>query len=215
MSSIERRYRFSSTAASVIVAVFDIAVVISVVLISYAGEKAHKPRWMGIAFLPQGNGALVFSLPHFIFGKYDAGRVTKTSVLPFESCNNPMETVADCDAGNTGAYVLFLVGNIIMGIGAAPLFMIGVAFIDDIVMPKYVSFHFGAFEVCVIFGPAIGFGIGSAFLGLYVDIGEPTHLTETDPTWVGAWWPSFIVGAGFSFNSFFSFFLVLCLTLLL
>ena len=32
-----------------------------------------------------------------------------------------------------------------------------------------------------------------------MDVGEATNLTEEDPAWVGAWWLSFIVGAGVSF----------------
>ncbi len=198
ISSLEIRYKFSSTAASVIIIVFDIAVVVSVIIISYFGEKAHKPRWIGIAFFTQGIGALVFALPHFIFGKYDAGSVTNTTLV-LESCNNPSLLVPDCDAGNTGAYILFLIGNAIIGVSAAPLFTIGVSFIDDIVLPKYVSLHIGVFQVCTIVGPAIGFGIGSALLTLYVDVGEVTNLTEDDPAWVGAWWLSFIVSSGISF----------------
>ncbi len=198
ISSLERRYKFSSTAASVIIIVFDAAVVVSVIIISYFGEKAHKPRWIGIAFFTQGVGALVFALPHFIFGKYDAGSATNTTVV-FEYCNNPVESVPDCDAGNTGAYLIFLIGNAIIGVAAAPLFTIGVSFIDDIVMPKYVSLHIGAFQVCTIVGPAIGFGLGSVLLTQYVDVGEATNLTEEDPAWVGAWWLSFIVGAVVSF----------------
>ncbi|XP_064382553.1 solute carrier organic anion transporter family member 4A1-like isoform X2 [Halichondria panicea] len=175
------------------------AVVVSVIVISYFGEKAHKPRWIGIAFFTQGIGALVFALPHFIFGKYDAGSVTNTTLV-LESCNNPSLLVPDCDAGNTGAYILFLInGNAIIGVSAAPLFTIGVSFIDDIVLPKYVSLHIGAFQVCTIVGPAIGFGIGSVLLTLNVDVGEVTNLTEDDPAWVGAWWLSFIVGAVVSF----------------
>ncbi len=197
ISSLERRYKFSSTAASVIIIVFDIAVVVSVIIISYFGEKAHKPRWIGIAFVTQGIGALIFALPHFLFGQYDAGS-SIGNMTSFESCNDPSLLVPDCDAANTGAYILFLIGNTLIGIAAAPLFTVGVSFIDDIVLPKYVSLHIGAFQVSTIAGPALGFGIGSALLTLYVDVGAPTNLTEDDPAWVGAWWLSFILVAIFS-----------------
>ncbi len=195
VSSLERRYKFSSTAASLIIVIFDIAVTVSVIVISYFGEKAHKPRWIGVAFIAQGIGAFIFALPHFIFGQYDAGSIMGSNSSAFETCNNPSVSVADCDTGNTGAYILFIIGNTIIGIAAAPLFTVGVSFIDDIVLPKYVSLHIGAFQVSTIAGPALGFGIGSAFLSLYVDVGEPTNLTESDPAWVGAWWLSFIIVA--------------------
>ena len=194
VSSLERRYKFSSTAASFIIIVFDIAVTVSVIFLSYFGEKAHKPRWMGIAFFAQGVGAFVFALPHFLLGSYNVGNTGNTSST-FESCNDPAEYVSNCDPANAGAYVLLVIGNIIMGIAAGPLFTVGVSYIDDIVMPKWVSLHIGAFQVSTIAGPALGFGIGSAFLTLYVDVGQPTVLTESDPGWVGAWWLSFIIVA--------------------
>ena len=194
VSSLERRYRFSSTAASFIIIVFDIAVTVSVIFLSYFGEKAHKPRWMGIAFFAQGVGAFVFALPHFLFGTYDVGS-TGNSSSTFESCNDPADYVSNCDPANAGAYVLLVIGNIIMGVAAGPLFTVGVSYIDDIVMPKWVSLHIGAFQVSTIAGPALGFGIGSAFLTLYVDVGQSTVLIESDPGWVGAWWLSFIIVA--------------------
>ena len=73
VSTIEKRYRFSSLAASMIIAVFDISVTASVVFISYFGHKSHKPRWLGIALIIQGIGSFVFALPQFIFGEYEVG----------------------------------------------------------------------------------------------------------------------------------------------
>ena len=190
ISSLERRYRFSSTAASLIISVFDMAVVISVIVISYFGEKAHKPRWVGIAFCIQGIGAFVFALPQFIFGKYQVGLTVESS---FEACNDTLEYVPECSAGNSIAYALLILGNTIIGIGAAPLFTIGLTFIDDIVYPKWVAIHIGLFQVSTIVGPAFGVGIGSVMLRIYVDPGEATTLTEGDPSWVGAWWLGFLL----------------------
>jgi len=56
LSSIERRYRFSSTAAGAIAATFDAAVLVSVLFISYFGGKGHKPRWLGVSLIIQGIG---------------------------------------------------------------------------------------------------------------------------------------------------------------
>ncbi len=190
ISSLERRYRFSSLAASIIVSVFDIGVVICGVLVSYFGEKGHKPKILGISFIIQGVGSLLFALPHFLFGKYQVGTDAQ---LTFEACNDTIAAVSSCDSGNSIAYAIFIIANLIMGIGAASLFTVGISYIDDIVYPKWVSLHVGAFQVCTIIGPAFGFGLGSAFLTIYVDPGEPTTLTEEDPGWVGAWWLCFIV----------------------
>ena len=56
LSTIERRYQFSSTAAGLIASTFDMAVLVSVVFISYFGGKGHKPRLLGISLIVQGTG---------------------------------------------------------------------------------------------------------------------------------------------------------------
>ena len=53
LSPIEKRYHFSSTQASFIISTFDFAVVLSVVFISYFGDKGHKPRWLGASVIIQ------------------------------------------------------------------------------------------------------------------------------------------------------------------
>ena len=58
LSTIERRYQFSSTAAGLISSTYDMAVLVSVVFISYFGGKGHKPRWLGISLIIQGAGML-------------------------------------------------------------------------------------------------------------------------------------------------------------
>ncbi len=188
ISSIEKRYHFSSIAASVILAMFDIAVILSVVFISYFGHKSHKPRILGIGMIIQGLGALIIALPQFLFGGYVVG---SNSNFAFESCDAHSEGPS-CDPANVGAYVIFLIGDFILGIGAAPLFTVGTSFIDDIVHPKFVSIHLGIFYAMAIVGPAIGYGLGGAFLSVFVDPLESTSLKQTDPGWVGAWWLCFL-----------------------
>ena len=188
ISSIEKRYHFSSTAASIILAMFDIAVILSVAFISYFGHKSHKPRILGIGMIVQGVGALIIAMPQFFFGKYAIGSDTK---FRLESCNEHADH-STCDPANIAAYLFFLVGDFVLGIGAAPLFTIGTSFIDDIVHPKYVSIHLGIFLSMAIVGPAIGYGLGSVFLSVYVDPFETTNLEQVDPGWVGAWWLCFL-----------------------
>ena len=195
VSTIEKRYRFSSLAASMIIAVFDLSVTVSVVFISYFGHKSHKPRWLGIGLIIQGIGAFVFALPQFIFGEYKVGSGAQ---LRFESCDSGDAYLLSCSSTNDIAYGLFIFGNMLIGIGAAPLFTIGTSFIDDIVHPKFVSLHLGLFYMTAVVGPAIGYGLGGAFLSIYVDPWRTTHLEQSDPGWVGAWWLCFIFCGIFS-----------------
>ena len=57
-----------------------------------------------------------------------------------------------------------------------------------------MSFHLGFFYAFSILGPALGFGLGAAFLSIYVDFWEETSLELTDPAYVGAWWLCFLFG---------------------
>lgn len=90
------------------------------------------------------------------------------------------------------APVFFFLGNILIGTGAAPLFTIGTAYLDDIVSPKYVSIYLGIFYTFTVVGPALGFGLGGLFLSIYVDPWRETNLEPSSPLWVGAWWISFV-----------------------
>jgi len=192
ISSIERRFQFNSTAVGFLLVSFDISVLLSVIFISYFGDKGHKPRWIGYGVVMQGLGSLIFALPQFLFGSYETG---VTGNMTLQACELAGEApTAACDgSSNMLAYFIILVGNIFIGIGAAPLFTIGISFIDDITLPKYVPLHLGALYVCLAFGPALGYGLGGLFLSIYVDPWVDTQLIETDPGWVGAWWIGFIL----------------------
>ena len=164
---------------------FDLSVTASVVFISYFGHKSHKPRWLGIALIIQGIGSFVFALPQFIFGEYKVGSGAQ---LRLESCDTGETFLSSCSSANDIAYALFILGNILIGVEVAPIFTIGTSFIDDIVHPNFVSLHLGAFHISTIvaIGPAIGFALGGAFLPICVDPWRSTHVTETDPGWIGA-----------------------------
>lgn len=56
LSSVEVRYQLTSTKSGLIPSVFDMAVLVSVVFVSYFAGKGHKPRWLGVCLLIQGLG---------------------------------------------------------------------------------------------------------------------------------------------------------------
>ncbi len=187
---MERRFRFNSTSVGVLLVSFDVSVLICVIFISYFGDKRHKPRWLGYGLIVQGIGAFIFALPQFLFGKYTPGQEGSFSL---ESCEDTGEIFSTtCDSSNYIAYFIMLFGNLLIGIGAAPLFTLGLSYIDDITIPRYVPIHMGLFYVSVAVGPAIGYGLGGAFLSIYVDPGENTSLDQSSPAWVGAWWVCFV-----------------------
>jgi len=190
LSSLETRYEFSSTQLGMMTSTSDLTVLVTVVFISYFGGTIHKPKWLGAGVFIQGIGALLFASPQFIAGTYDVG---KNANLSFEACSDKNDFSPDCSKESSSIYFIFVLANILIGIGAAPLFTIGTSYIDDIVHPKRAPIWLGIFYALAVTGPALGFGIGGGFLRLYVDPSRETTLEESDPGWVGAWWIGFII----------------------
>uniref|UniRef100_A0A5S6R1R0 Solute carrier organic anion transporter family member n=1 Tax=Trichuris muris TaxID=70415 RepID=A0A5S6R1R0_TRIMR len=97
---------------------------------------------------------------------------------------------------------LFVLAHVFHGIGSAPLFTLGVSYIDEIVDSALSSLYIAIFYTCVIFGPAAGFFLSSGFLRVHSDFlfAQRNEINldvydEADPEWVGAWWIGFQVAA--------------------
>ena len=181
---------FSSFQVGMIASTFDITVLVTVLFISYFGGNSHKPRWLGAGVFIQGLGSLVFAMPQFITGEYDVGRHAN---LSFEECRDVNDFSPDCTEQSNNVYPVFILANILIGIGASPLFTVGTSYIDDIIHPKRAPIWLGIFYTIAVVGPAVGFGLGGAFLTVFVDPWKDTTLEESDPGWVGAWWLGFVL----------------------
>ncbi|XP_065898058.1 solute carrier organic anion transporter family member 4C1-like isoform X2 [Dysidea avara] len=188
LSTLETRYKFSSIQLGMLSSAFDITVLVTVVFISYFGGT-HKAKWLGAGVFIQGIGALLFASPQFITGDYDVG---KDANLTLEECRDQNDFSPECRKSDN-IYVLFIFANMVIAVGAAPLFTIGTSYIDDIVHPKRAPIWLGIFYTWAVVGPALGFGIGGGFLIVYVDPWRETTLEESDPGWVGAWWIGYVI----------------------
>jgi len=168
---------------------FDLTVLVTVVFISYIGGTSHKPKWLGAGVFIQGIGALLFASPQFIAGDYDVG---KDANLSFEACKDKNDFSPDCRKSDN-IYFMFILANIVIGVGSTPLFTVGTSYIDDIVHPKRAPIWLGIFYTLAVIGPALGFGIGGGFLNIFVDPWKETTLKKSDPGWVGAWWMGYVI----------------------
>ena len=188
-SSLEKRYKFSSTQLGMLPSTFDIVTVLVVIFVSYFGGRRYKPKLLGVGAVMQGIGALVFAFPQFVSEDYKIGRHTNLSL---EECSDSSDFSPDCDEKSSNVYFLFIIAVILLGLGASPLFTVGVSYIDDIVHPNRAPVWLGIFTVLGVVGPTVGFGLGGAFLTIYVDPWIETTLDQTDTGWVGAWWIGFV-----------------------
>ena len=193
ISTLERRYSFSSTLAGVLAGTYDFIIVIGVIFVSYIGGKVHKPRCMGISLIILSIGNFIMASPQFIFGTYKVGSEADKRYEECHVFDEEDTSYDDCSSANFGAYAILLVGQLTIGIGSAAAYTVAVAYIDEIVYPKFVSLHIGTMLLFSVVGPAIGYLLGSSLLSIYVDPWVDTELTPTNQNWVGAWWLAFII----------------------
>lgn len=206
VSTIEKRYSFSSVAAGFIFVVYDVAVGAGVIFAGHFATNLHKPRVLGFNCIILTVSCIIFALPQFILG-FNVPTNSDTSYVN-ELCSDGKSTSnktidIDCTNANDAAYALFVIASIVLAIPATFIYTIGYTYIDEIVFPKYVSLHFGIVNVFAVAGPAVGYGIGSGCLSVYVNPWEdPAGLNTSDPAFVGAWWiPFLILGAASSILS--------------
>uniref|UniRef100_A0A8D0GEM7 Solute carrier organic anion transporter family member n=1 Tax=Sphenodon punctatus TaxID=8508 RepID=A0A8D0GEM7_SPHPU len=90
---------------------------------------------------------------------------------------------------------VFILAQLLLGVGGTPLYTLGTAFIDESVPKHKSSLYIGIGYAMSLLGPAIGYVLGGQLLNLYVDIHlhKSTEITPEDPRWVGAWWIAFLL----------------------
>lgn len=207
LSTLEKRYHFSSSTGGLIMITDNIATVLTNLFIGYYGKTAHKPRWMSIGCVVTGLSVMITALPYFIYGpaqqqelelvanmtlrsKSIAGDQMCLTTARFEDCT-------DISASKTMTAVAvscFAISNFFRGFGTSIYFTYGTPYLDDNVskskMPSFFAFIFAG----RILGAPIGFYLSSLALKYYENpFARPDNLVDTDPRWIGAWWIGFLV----------------------
>ncbi|KAJ8020668.1 Solute carrier organic anion transporter family member 4A1 [Holothuria leucospilota] len=192
-TTLERRFNLPSTRSGSISSMYDFSVLIVIVFVTYFGERANKPVWLGTGALIFGLGSFLFTLPHFLTEYYTYGAADDEEVC------NVTRTVSDqCeeDDGNLSQYYYcFLAAQFLHGIGSSPLYTLGQTYIYDNTKPREAPVFLGIFQVASNFAPAIGFIGGGLLLTVYTDLQHLYFSLSIDPSsplWVGNWWLGFI-----------------------
>ncbi|XP_076095972.1 solute carrier organic anion transporter family member 4A1-like isoform X1 [Mytilus galloprovincialis] len=201
--ALEKRYELSSSKSAIIVSANDFGAFVLLIFLGYFGERRHKPKLMGAGILLMAFGCLVFSLPQFIGEKY-AYTISDSSKNGSDNLCSTRNKTSSCssDVGEIKEYykvyyALFIVGQMLLGIGAVPMFTIGLSYIDENCKQKLTSFYIGLTLCSDAVGVATGYIVGGSFLNVFVDVDKldvaNLPLTSSDPQWVGAWWIGFII----------------------
>ncbi|XP_003787904.2 solute carrier organic anion transporter family member 4A1 [Otolemur garnettii] len=188
ITSIERRFDLHSYQSGLIASAYDIAACLCLTFVSYFGGSGHKPRWLGWGVLVMGAGSLVFALPHFTTGHYEVREDAWVASCPA----NRSVACGDSTSGLSSYQLVFMLGQFLHGIGATPLYTLGVTYLDENVKSSYSPVYIAIFYTAAILGPAAGYLIGGALLNIFTEVGQRTELTTESPLWVGAWWIGFL-----------------------
>lgn len=207
LSTLEKRYHFSSSTGGLIMITDNIATVLTNLFIGYYGKTAHKPRWMAIGCVVTGLSVMLTAVPYFIYGPAQeadleiAGNLTliAKSRKSEQMCHASVQK-EDCSqvaAATTMTFVavgLFAASNFFRGFGTSIYFTYGTPYLDDNISKAKMPAFFGFVFAARILGAPIGFYFSSLALKYYENpFSVPINMTPTDPRWIGAWWIGFLV----------------------
>ncbi|CAM6001385.1 unnamed protein product, partial [Sphagnum balticum] len=145
-------------------------------------------------------GALVFSSPYFFAGHYQFSIEREEHVCNSNSSNSSCPLNESRRTSLSDYKYVFFFGQFLHGAGAAPLFTLGLTYLEESVPTKMTSLYMGIFYTMSLVGPGMGYMLGGQLLQTYVDWdidAKELGLTPSSNVWVGAWWIGFLIGAAF------------------
>ncbi|XP_076067989.1 solute carrier organic anion transporter family member 74D-like [Oratosquilla oratoria] len=214
LSTIEKRFKFSSKITGVILAGNDISQVLLCILISYFGNYGHRPRWVAIGAISGAISSLLAGAPHILYGPGEEaerysnlalqGSANISSAVDSKDdtsdglCYLPFEQTCDADAqgldseAELGAVVLLFISHFFVGITISIFYSIGFTYLDDNIDKKEMPFYYALSLILRTVGPVLGYFMGSRCLKLWITPSIEPNLTIKDPRWVGAWWLGYV-----------------------
>ncbi|KRY18618.1 Solute carrier organic anion transporter family member 4A1, partial [Trichinella patagoniensis] len=207
ITTLESRFQLSSSQSGLFSSAYDIAVLVVLLPVCHFGDKGHKGKWLSLGMLVMAFGSLICTLPHFISEPYEYSEGEQFEICRKNHSTASLFNVKSDEIFNKNAqpyfFYILLLGQVLHGIGAAPLYTLGVAYLDENVSQKMSPVYLGIYFAFATLGPALGFIIGGMLLNINGDIDKITQdqisIKPDHPSWYGAWWIGFLITGMLSF----------------
>uniref|UniRef100_A0A8C4W031 Solute carrier organic anion transporter family member n=1 Tax=Gopherus evgoodei TaxID=1825980 RepID=A0A8C4W031_9SAUR len=215
-TQIERRFEISSSVVGIIDGSFEIGNLMVMILVSYLGSKVHRPKVIAAGCLIMSFGTFLSKpdnnqIYYGCFSPYCSKGIISfllqisSSETYFQKCKYVFPTGCE-KAASSYLWIFVLMGNLLRGIGEAPIMPLGVSYVDDFSKEENSAFYIGNKLIsCGMVGPTLGFLLGSFCANLWVDVGvvdlESLTINPKDTRWVGAWWLGLVICGAVSFLS--------------
>ena len=123
-------------------------------------------------FITLGFGAILFSIPHYKSGDYvPEPDLPKPYLMAFGLCRVPQPPCSK-QSVESSHMALFVIGQILIGLGAAPLYSLTPAYIDENINPKWMPIAMFLWYTTIAVGPVAGMIAGGIFQQAYIDIDQ-------------------------------------------
>ncbi|OXB70463.1 UNVERIFIED_CONTAM: hypothetical protein H355_009899 [Colinus virginianus] len=179
-SQIERRFEISSSIVGIIDGSFELGNLMVMVLVSYLGPRVHRPKVIAVGCLIMSLGAFLSVMPQFLMGRYNYERIAIT-------VDNSSTSVSACSRASSVDHL-----------------------ISDATETPSTMKNLGLVRSSGMFGPTLGFLLGSFCASLWVDIGvvdtDAININPKDTRWVGAWWLGLLICGAVNFIASLPFF---------
>ncbi|XP_029004530.1 solute carrier organic anion transporter family member 2A1 [Betta splendens] len=207
ITTIERRYGLSSYSSGTISSLNEVSNSVLIVLVSYFGNRVHRPRVIGVGGLLMAVSAMLLTLPHFLSQRYEYDSVlfSRHDICNLHRNSSSSESCGREEnrrlADTSNLWLLMGSAQLLFGLGSVPIQPFGISYIDDFAKPGNSPLYIAILFAVSVFGPSFAYLLGSVMLRIYVDVDKPSlgaeqELRPSDPRWVGAWWMGLLIISG-------------------
>ncbi|CAG0925229.1 unnamed protein product, partial [Notodromas monacha] len=200
ITTIERRFQLHSIESGMVASFYDVGYFTFAFPVSFYGGSrlAQKPQWIGIGVLVMGLGSLVFSLPHFLAPSMMSSMSETDTLCHVGGLHGENPCQGATETFFSSYKYIFYFGQFLHGVGATPLYTLGVTLLDDTVSSENSPVYLGIFYAMAVVGPAVGFFIGGESLKQHTELTlkvAELGLSPGSNLWVGAWWIGFLIAS--------------------